>query len=123
MHSTFFKNVINSLPPIHYKQMHSGEIDYYGASYNIARSLGLSTTPWTRASWFHGWYQYEKLLPELIIQEDTTICCNPTDVPNLVPTVKLELFLQKITSSGQKQLVHRLFTLMNLLLKEFLGAY
>jgi hypothetical protein len=75
--------------------MHSGEIDYYGASHNIAKSLGLNALPWTRGSWFHGWYQFETLLPELIIQEDSTICCNPTDVPNLVPTVNLEIFLKK----------------------------
>lgn len=32
-----------------------GEADYYGAASEIARALGLKTTPLAAASWVHGW--------------------------------------------------------------------
>ncbi len=35
-----------------------GEADYYGASLNIARQLGLPRAPFSKSGWRHGWMHY-----------------------------------------------------------------
>jgi hypothetical protein len=82
------------LPPFQYSRLASSEIDYYGASTNIARSLGLPSIPYTRASWLHGWMQYPLTRIELLARDEATVCCDPKAVPNLVATTEQELFIK-----------------------------
>jgi hypothetical protein len=87
-------DIIKQLPPIKYNRLASSEIDYYGASHNIARGLGLTKIPYTRASWHHGWYKYPLCETELIVNEDCVVCCKVNEVPNLVATKDIEHFLR-----------------------------
>ncbi|MDC0156174.1 hypothetical protein OAK38_00265 [Verrucomicrobia bacterium] len=89
------ENIVQHLPPIEFSRLASAEIDYYGASNNIARSLGLSDIPYTRASWLHGWCRYPLTQIELLALEDATVCCEPKEVPNLVSSLEQEIFLKQ----------------------------
>ena len=87
---------IRQLPPIQYSRLASSEIDYYGASNNIARTLGLDGIPYSRASWLHAWCHYSSLaFPEVLTDEGATACCKVKEVPNLMGTLQQELFLKK----------------------------
>jgi hypothetical protein len=88
------ENIVQHLPPIEFCRLASSEIDYYGASNTIARSLGLPTIPYTRASWSHGWFRYPLVAPELLIHQGCVACCEVKEVPNLVATRHLENFLK-----------------------------
>ena len=85
---------IRQLPPIKYSRLASAEIDYYGASNTIARSLGLPSIPYTQASWLHGWCHHPLTHIELLARDEATVCCEPKAVPNLVATSELELFIK-----------------------------
>ena len=86
--------IVEELPSFKHTSLANSEIDYYGASYNIARSLGLKGIPYTRASWNHGWYRYPLTKTELIIDENRVAFCNIREVPNLVATKDIETFLR-----------------------------
>lgn len=86
--------IVEELPSFKYTSLANSEIDYYGASYNIARSLGLKGIPYTRASWSHGWFRYSLVAPELLIHQGCVACCEVKEVPNLVATSHLENFLK-----------------------------
>ena len=86
--------IVEELPSFKYTSLANSEIDYYGASYNIARSLGLKGIPYTRASWHHGWYRYPLTKTELIIDENRVAFCNIREVPNLVASKDMETFLR-----------------------------
>lgn len=88
------ENIVQHLPPIEFSRLASGEIDYYGASQNIARRLGLPEIPYTRASWLHGWCQYPLTRIELLARDEATVCCDPKAVPNLVTTTDQEHFIK-----------------------------
>jgi hypothetical protein len=42
------------------------EADYYGASHEIARAVGLDTPPHSSGTWRHGWSRFPSLLPEMV---------------------------------------------------------
>ena len=86
--------IVDELPSFKYTSLPNSEIDYYGASYNIARSLGLDGIPFTRASWYHGWNRYPLVTPEQFIHEDCVAFCEVKKVPNLVATPEIEAFLK-----------------------------
>lgn len=90
--------IIDNLPPFHYTRLASGEIDYYGASYNISRSLELDRVPYTRASWLHGKIDLPltQPMPEIIVQDNSVVCCDIKNVPNLVWTKEQEKFLHRL---------------------------
>jgi hypothetical protein len=87
-------DIVSKLPPFQHNSLASSEIDYYGASNTIARSLGLPSIPYTRASWSHGWFRYPLVAPELLINQGCVSCCKVREVPNLVATRGLEDFLK-----------------------------
>ena len=87
-------DIVSKLPPIQHNRLASAEIDYYGASNTIARSLGLPSIPYTRASWSHGWFRYPLVAPELLINQGCVSCCKVREVHNLVATRGLEDFLK-----------------------------
>jgi hypothetical protein len=91
---SLISEIVQELPPFEYTKLSNSEIDYYGASNNIARGLGLKGIPYTRASWHHGWYRYP-LIQKLIVHEDCVAFCNVREVPNLVATKDMEIFLRK----------------------------
>ena len=83
------------LPAIDYCRLKNGEIDYYGASYTIARNLSLDDVPYTRASWFHGWLMHDALYSELILDNDTIACAYAKECKNLVTNKEQEELLIK----------------------------
>lgn len=53
--SSSFSDLVARLPPVEMFKLVNGEIDYYGASYQISRSLGLVEILKIKANWEHGW--------------------------------------------------------------------
>jgi hypothetical protein len=97
-HSGLFSEVeriVGLLPPIQYSRLASSEIDYYGASNNIARALHVAGIPYTRASWLHGWVPYPLVTPELLVNQACVACCEVGEVPNLLVTKNQEVFLKE----------------------------
>ena len=79
-------SITSQLPAINYCRLKNGEIDFYGASYTIARNLSLGDVPYTRASWFHGWSLHDAQFIELILDDDTIACSKAKECKNLVET-------------------------------------
>lgn len=50
-----FADLVTRLPAIEMVELANGEIDYYGASHQISKSLGLVETLKKKANWEHGW--------------------------------------------------------------------
>jgi len=86
--------IVENLCPIQYSRLASSEIDYYGASNNIARALHFEGIPYTRASWLHGWVPYPLVTPELLVNQGCVVCCEVGEVPNLLVTKNQEVFLK-----------------------------
>lgn len=62
--------IVDRLPPIVHHPRLCGEIDYYGARFCIAQSLGLSRPLFGRATWLHGWIWYDCVLPGAMVDEE-----------------------------------------------------
>ncbi len=62
--------VVANLPPIEYHPRANGEIDYYGASFCIARSLGLEKPLFGRATWMHGWMWFDVTSTAMIVNAE-----------------------------------------------------
>jgi hypothetical protein len=87
--------ITSQLPKINYCRLKNGEIDYYGASYTIARNLSLDDVPYTRASWFHGWLMHDALYSELILDDDNIACAIAKECKNLVTNKEQEELLKR----------------------------
>lgn len=57
---------VDKLPGVEFQHRSNGEIDYYGASFCIARSLGMLAPLFSRTTWTHGWRWYDMPLPEML---------------------------------------------------------
>ena len=86
-------SITSQLPAINYCRLKNGEIDFYGASYTIARNLSLGDVPYTRASWYHGWSVHEAQFSELILDDDTIACAKAKECKNLVTNKEQEKLL------------------------------
>lgn len=64
------QTIVEKLPPIQYHPRANGEIDYYGASFCIARSLGLEKPLFGRATWCHGWVWYDITSPDILVHAE-----------------------------------------------------
>lgn len=62
--------IVSNLPQIEYHPRSNGEIDYYGASYCIAKQLGLPKALFGRATWRHGWAWMDIVTPSQIVYDE-----------------------------------------------------
>lgn len=56
--------LVTQLPSIEMAEFQGGEADYYGASYQVAKRLGLIQALKAEAKWEHGWKYGDVLMPE-----------------------------------------------------------
>ena len=81
--------IVANLPPVEYHARDNGEISYYGASFCIARRLGLKKPLFGRATWSHGWRWYQIFSPAQLVDAENT------DLNNLVVSKAHEAYLRQ----------------------------
>jgi len=63
-------SILEFIPKIEFIPHENGEIDYYGASWLIAKSTGLEKPLTSRARWVHGWNRFPaRFLPNIYYTE------------------------------------------------------
>jgi hypothetical protein len=82
--------ILDRLPKIEYHHRSNGEIDYYGASYLISKSLCLPQPMFSQATWTHFWTWFDINMPEEIVEK------KHKNSRNLVCSAKHEFFLKKM---------------------------
>jgi hypothetical protein len=93
------EHILNVLPEFEHFPRRC-EPDAYGASYLIARKLGLSEVPESTSSWMHGWLNVPLAYPEQVAQQSSASATNLVSTEEIAQTLRDDFSYRNVHAVG-----------------------